>query len=205
MRIEFVYFDLGNVLVSFDPELASQNVARLAQVDVAEARRAVYESGLQDSYERGDVDCQTYTRSVRNLLQLDESQLPHDTLLDAISDMFTPIDEMVATVQHARQRCGRVGLLSNTCPAHWNWVRRQPWPVSMIDFDVKILSCDVASMKPDWVIYEAAERAARTAPERLLFIDDKQENVDAARERGWNAEQCFGGSEADEIIRHYLK
>jgi len=204
MRIEFVYFDLGNVLVSFDPEIAVGNLADLADVTIDEARHAVYGSGLQDSYERGEVDCQTYARSVRKLLKQDESLMEQQTLLDAISNMFTPINEMVATVQYARQKCGRVGVLSNTCPAHWNWVRRQPWPVAMIDFDVTVLSCEIYSMKPDWVIYESAERAARTAPEKILFLDDKQENVDAARKRGWNAECCRGGAPADQCIREYL-
>ncbi len=205
MSIDFVYFDLGNVLVSFDPEIASRNLSELAGVSLEQARHAVYGSGLQDSYELGDVDCETYARSVRHLLEKDDVAVPQQALLDAISNMFTPINEMVATVQYARRRCGRVGVLSNTCPAHWSWVRRQPWPVSMIDFDVTVLSCEVYSMKPDWAIYDAAERAARTPPEKILFVDDKQENVDAARNRGWNAERCLGGDQADQVIRRYVE
>lgn len=207
MRIEFVYFDLGNVLVSFDPEIACRNVARLTGVSTEKAREVIYESGLQDSYEQGRVTSHLYWQLVCdqiNIDKVDERKFSKRALLDAISDMFTPIDSMVETVAMARSRVDRVGVLSNTCPAHWQWVRKQPWPVSQIDYDVIILSCEVMSMKPEAKIYEAAEKAAAVRPDRILFLDDKMENVNAARERGWVAEQCIGGDHAKAVIERML-
>ncbi|WP_167546831.1 HAD family hydrolase [Stieleria maiorica] len=204
MQIEFVYFDLGNVLVSFDPEIACRNFAELAGVSADRAREVIYESGLQDRYESGEITSRSFTQTLREVLQLDADRLPQDQVLDAISDMFTPIDSMVPVVEFARRSAGRVGVLSNTCPAHWRWVRKQPWPVSQIDYDVRILSCEVMSMKPDGKIYEAAEKAARVRPDRILFIDDKPENVEAAAQRGWRAEQCLGGEQAKAVIEGFL-
>jgi HAD superfamily hydrolase (TIGR01509 family) len=204
MKIEFVYFDLGNVLVSFDPAIACRNLAQRIDVPIEKAREAIYDSGLQTRYESGALTSRNYAECARELLGLDEQRLPTDDLLDAISDMFTPINSMVETVEMARQRAGRIGVLSNTCVAHWRWVRRQPWSVSLIDYDVRILSYEVMAMKPDPKIYEAAELAARVRPERILFIDDKLENVVAARQRGWNAEQCFGGEAARSVIKQWL-
>lgn len=54
MTVRFVYFDLGNVLVAFDPEIACGNVARLFGVPVRHARSVVYTSGLPTALERGD-------------------------------------------------------------------------------------------------------------------------------------------------------
>lgn len=45
-EVRFVYFDLGNVLVSFDPQVACAAVAELFAVSPAEVDRAVYASGL---------------------------------------------------------------------------------------------------------------------------------------------------------------
>ncbi|WP_372898191.1 HAD family hydrolase [Stieleria sp.] len=204
MQIEFVYFDLGNVLVSFDPEIACRNLSELAGISTDRAREVLYDSGLQDQYESGQITSRSFTQTLREVLDLDAKRLPQDLVLDAISDMFTPIDSMVQVVELARRSAGRVGVLSNTCPAHWRWVRKQPWPVSQIDYDVKILSCEVMSMKPDMKIYEAAEKAARVRPERILFIDDKPENVRAAAERGWRAHQCLGGEQAKSVIEQHL-
>ena len=205
MQIEFVYFDLGNILVAFDPEIACRNVAKLANVSVARAREVVYESGMEVRYETGEITSNQFADFVRDEFKLEPNQLDDETLLNAIADMFTPIESMVEVASLARRRAGRIGVLSNTCPAHWNWVRRQPWSVSMIDFDVKVLSYEVKSMKPDHRIYQAAEQATGVRPDQILFIDDKDENVQAAQERGWNAQQCLGGDHARTVIESWLR
>jgi FMN phosphatase YigB (HAD superfamily) len=204
MDIRFVYFDLGNVLVSFDPAIACRKAARLLGIDPDHAHRLIYASGLQTAYERGEVDCQAYVASLRRELSLDHATPPSPAILDAISDMFTPIDAMLETVHWTRQRAGRIGVLSNTCAAHWNWIRRQRWPIAQIEFDATVLSYEVLSMKPDSGVYEAAEQAAGVLPHQLLFLDDKAENVAAARRRGWNAECCHGGPDAAETLRRWL-
>ena len=60
MRIEFVYFDLGNMLVAFDPEISCRNVADLVGVSIDDARRVIYESGLQPKL-RWSNSGRTYT------------------------------------------------------------------------------------------------------------------------------------------------
>ena len=209
MQIEFVYFDLGNILVSFDPEIACANAAEVTGLSIDVMRGVLYGQNEQGDtllhlYENGSLTGHQFFRLIAEISSIDNEDVSKHDFLDAISDMFTPINSMVEVVKFARSKVKRVGVLSNTCPAHWNWVRRQPWPVSMIDFDVTILSYEVRSMKPDARIYEAAEQAAAVAPHRILFIDDREENVLAARERGWNAEQCLGGEQAAEVIRRHL-
>ena len=51
--VEFVYFDLGNILVRFDNEIAIGNVASASGVNSDQVRAEIYESGLQDEYEHG--------------------------------------------------------------------------------------------------------------------------------------------------------
>ncbi|MCO8123885.1 HAD family phosphatase [Stieleria sp. TO1_6] len=204
MAIEFVYFDLGNVLVRFDPQIACRNVAKLTGVSVDAARQLIYDSGLQERYEQGEITGHGFAMLVREQLKVADGDLSKEDLLTAISDMFSPIDSMVDVVNLARRRAGRIGVLSNTCQAHWNWIRRQPWAISQIDYDVQILSCEVKSMKPGPGIYAAAEKAAQVGPDQILFIDDKPENVAAASQRGWNAHQCVGGDDAKAVIQQYF-
>ena len=46
-QIKFVYFDLGNILVRFDPEIALRNLCEVFGVSRAQAREVVYESGAE--------------------------------------------------------------------------------------------------------------------------------------------------------------
>ncbi len=203
MNIEFVYFDLGNVLVSFDPKIAVDNVANRFGVDAVHAAQAIYGSGLQDRFEHGHVTGEEYAAAVRDSLAASEAAMPTLALLEAISDMFTPIESMRETIDRVHQAGTRYGLLSNTCHAHWDWIGRQPWLISSVVWPVCVLSCEVSSMKPDFAIYQAAERLANVPPEAILFLDDKAENVAAAIERGWNAVQCLGGDQAEAALRKY--
>ena len=60
-----------------------------------------------------------------------------------------------------------------------------------------ILSFEVGSMKPKKRIYRVAERYAEVPRERILFLDDKLENVEAAKQRGWQAVHCIGDEQAE--------
>jgi putative hydrolase of the HAD superfamily len=56
-------------------------------------------------------------------------------------------------------------------------------------FSHRIFSHEVGAMKPDRKMYEAAIAAAGKPPEALFFIDDRKENIDAARDLGIRGHQ----------------
>lgn len=202
-RIEFVFFDLGNVLLSFDPVRACRNLASRFRISDGRAREVVYQSGLQDRFEHGEVTGEQFVEEVRQRLGTSASAVPTLEILDAISDMFTPVDSMQGVLSSVRQQGYGVGLLSNTCHAHWDWIGRQKYEVMDFQFDVTILSYEVRSMKPDETIYDAAEQASGVKGQRILFLDDKQENVDAALRRHWHAVRCVGGPQAIEALQNF--
>jgi epoxide hydrolase-like predicted phosphatase len=53
-------------------------------------------------------------------------------------------------------------------------------------FDVLVFSCDEGTVKPERKIYEIAVERLGSRPEQTLFIDDKQEFINAARKIGLN-------------------
>ena len=202
-QIEFVYFDLGNVLVSFDPNVACNNLVARFGVGNDQAWEAIYGSGAQDQFEHGQLSGEEFAEKVRKVIGTDAARMPTAELLDAISDMFTPIDAMAEVLCRVRASGFGVGLLSNTCQAHWDWIRRQTYLMNQFSFDVTILSFEEGAMKPDVAIYQAAEERAGVPAERLLFLDDKQENIDAALARDWRAVRCFGGPEATQALQKF--
>lgn len=202
-KIRFVYFDLGNILLAFDVEVACRNLAELLSVTPEHVRSAVYDSGLEDRFERGEFSSQQFAAEATAAIGVTGNPPPVESVIDAISDMFTPIKEMVGVMDRVGAGGRGVGILSNTCHGHWDWIRRQSYDVMRADLDAVVLSYAVGAMKPDARIYEAAERAANVPPSEILFIDDKQENVAAANARGWSSRQCLGGDQAIGVLESF--
>jgi putative hydrolase of the HAD superfamily len=55
------------------------------------------------------------------------------------------------------------------------------------DFDGIHYSADLGVAKPDPAFYRAVEQRVGAAPGKLLLIDDREDNVEAARRAGWRA------------------
>ena len=54
-------------------------------------------------------------------------------------------------------------------------------------FDVMVYSHEVGLEKPDAAIYEYTRELLGVAPHEIVFLDDRQAAVAAAREAGWQA------------------
>ncbi|EMB16860.1 MULTISPECIES: HAD family hydrolase [Rhodopirellula] len=218
--IRFVYFDLGNILVSFDRNLASDNVADLFGGTREASDEILHVGGLQNQLETGLISEEEFAQAVRDAyatLVQPNGMVATGDIMRAISDMFTPIESMVAVLQSLREAKVPIGILSNTCAAHWNWVNGRGWEIMSGPFDVQVVSYEAQSMKPDRVIYETAMKLASEClamrpgegdnaelrPEEILFVDDREENVEAALAHGWKAEVCLGGEQAIDVLRRH--
>jgi HAD superfamily hydrolase (TIGR01509 family) len=71
--------------------------------------------------------------------------------------------------------------LSNTCFPHLEVMRERGW-VSM--FNRFFSSCELRVMKPDAAAYLSVLREIDAPPGRVVFIDDREENVKGARRVG---------------------
>ncbi len=127
------------------------------------ARKAIYESDLQHRFERGQLTGESFAEQSELRWGEVVIRCRRSELLDAVSDMFLPVDSMPEALQAVRDAGLPVGLLSNTCHAHWDWIRRQRYPATEFRFDVTILSYEVGAMKPDASDLQAAEEACGVA------------------------------------------
>ncbi|MFB7123839.1 HAD family hydrolase [Kitasatospora sp. NPDC056273] len=98
-------------------------------------------------------------------------------LAQAFADSPFRADEaVVGLLRRAREHC-RVVLVTNATA----WLDEDLALLGLTDLaDEVVNSSRVGSAKPDRRIYEIAAERAGAAPERCLFVDDRQENVDAA-------------------------
>ncbi|MCY0899762.1 MAG: HAD-IA family hydrolase [Firmicutes bacterium] len=90
-------------------------------------------------------------------------------------------DALVSWIRTHRHQPRRVVAVSNAD----DWLERQLEHFGVGDlFDTVINSWRVGAAKPDRAIYERALEAARTVPDRCLFIDDRESNLVTASELG---------------------
>jgi len=198
---EFIYFDLGNVLVFFDHEIASRQIAQLANVSVDIVRREVFHSSLQSDYERGLISSQEF---VQRLSQTLDRPLPIEETLEAASAIFDPHEEIVDSIEGLRKADYRLGILSNTCDAHWNWLMKQNYKVLGPWFDVIALSYEMQCAKPDLDIYRKAEAMAGVPAERIFFTDDRLDNIQGADRAGWITHHFTGLAGFQQRIEAWL-
>ena len=84
----------------------------------------------------------------------------------------------------------RVACLSNCNALHWPRFLGEMGLAGA--FDHHFSSHELGAMKPDREIFERVAAELGVAPERLLFLDDNQLNVDGARAAGLHAELAKG-------------
>ena len=181
--IEFIYFDLGKVILDFDHEKGCQQVSMISGISPERVRQAVFDSGLQNKFETGLI---TGDKFHAEFCSTTLSQPGKADFLRALSDIFEPKHEVLRLIARLTECRFPIGILSNTCSAHWDLIE-SCYPSLPMDFGPLILSYEVRSMKPDPVIYERAIEMAGCRANACFFVDDKQENVDGAIAAGMDA------------------
>ena len=181
----FIYFDLGNVLLTFDRQRAFRQMAEVAGISADQVESALFDSGLQDRYEHGSVSSRGF---YEEFSKLTGTAADYDQLLHAGSEMFELNCPVIPIVAHLRSAGYRLGILSNTCEAHWQHVGQGRFVVLREYFEQHVLSYEVGAMKPAARIYEEATAKAGVDAGQVFFCDDHPENVEGARQFGWDAE-----------------
>ncbi|MFM8633313.1 MAG: HAD family hydrolase [Planctomycetia bacterium] len=203
MPPEFVFLDLGRVIVSFDRERAIARAVAVSGGDAAAVAEVLLDPGLIDGIERGRLTWGEFHDAFCR--QTGTSPDPA-MLADAISDMFSlKIDMLPVMARLARSGCG-LGILSNTCGPHWNHlVTACGYGILAKGLDTIVLSHEVGCRKPEPEIYDVAARMAGVPPASIFFTDDIPEHVDAARAAGWDAEVfTTAASLAEQLYRRGL-
>jgi putative hydrolase of the HAD superfamily len=194
---EVVLFDLGGVLMNFG------GLRRLAQLTGSEEGPALAtrwaSSKWVQAFEQGTCDADTFASGITAEWGLDLT--PAEFLNDFAHWSAGPFTGSVDLV-HRLQGTIQMGCLSNTNPVHWQR-HLDHWGIVQ-HFDWTFTSHELGMMKPDPAMYMHVVGAIGLPPDRLLFLDDVEENVRAARSSGMRAEQTRGLQEVENALRVHL-
>ncbi len=181
--IEFIYFDLGRVIINFDNDRMCQQMAAVSGVPCERVREILFTTGLQRQFELGEITPDEFYDRYCHLLG---RKVDRDALTLAANDIFWLNLPMLPVVAQLQAAGWPLGILSNTCSPHFEWCRSH-YAILQKGFRCYALSCDLHALKPDHAIYERAARLAGVAPEKIFFTDDISAHTEAARAFGFDA------------------
>jgi glucose-1-phosphatase len=117
-----------------------------------------------------------------------------------IPDLFPGARELVEGVVAGVHRA----TLSNSNSLHWPRIMNEEDGMGLGGcFDSHFVSHLTGRIKPDPEAFEHAIRALGCRASSIVFVDDNQINVDAARELGIRAHRTRGAAEARSVLLEY--
>lgn len=186
-NIENVVFDLGGVLVDLDINRCREAFRRLGMDAVAELINPYYPAEMIGQLEHGLISFHEMCDRMRRLASTPE--VTDDQIGRAYGDFLTgvPVAKM-RQIDRLRQRGIHTYVLSNNNPSSMRFIREMFTADGkrMEDyFDRIYLSYEMHELKPSEAIFRKMIADSGMTPERTLFIDDGQKNVDAAQALGF--------------------
>lgn len=175
--IRNIVFDIGRVFVHLNHQpflqLLTERGVDVTNLDALLARVEF------DDHETGRLDGPGLLERFAGLTTV---PVTHADLHAKWVDMFELQPRMVDLAHRLSERY-RVYLLSNIGDMHWAHISRE-YRLHQIGHGA-LLSYLAGVMKPHERIYVEAERRFGLEPARTVFIDDRPENITAAKARGW--------------------
>ncbi|MEM1374021.1 MAG: HAD family phosphatase [Pseudomonadota bacterium] len=176
-----VVFDIGNVLIEWQPERFYDRVYGVAR------REALFGSvdlhGMNDRVDRGEPWAQVVHETAAAYPDFSREILDwHERWLEIAGAV---IDRSVRLMRVLRQKGVPVFALTNFGAEPFELARKHY--AFLNEFDEAYVSGRLGLLKPKPEIYAAVEDGSGVEPAGLLFADDRAENVEAALARGWKA------------------
>jgi putative hydrolase of the HAD superfamily len=198
--IDLFVFDLGNVILPFNHHpIADKLYARSTGngFDAAEIFRYVfdYEAGAINALEEGVVSATEFYLDLKGRYGL---ACDFEEFAYIWNNIFYDSPEVNELIKNLKARNFPVFLLSNTNEIHFAHIIEK-FPVVHL-LDEWILSFEVGAKKPKRRIFEAVFEKTDVRPERVLYIDDVAEYVDAACALGMQGLVFRGPSDIRRLI-----
>ena len=181
--VSFVYFDVGGVIVldfsGNDKWAKLKNELGITPEKDAEFEKFFY------VYERKVCAGFDIENIVPTIKEKFGSKLPTDysLLLDGFVKRFDANKSIWPVLDVARKRY-RIGLLTNMYPNMLESLNKRGL-MPKIGWDCIIDSSAEGVQKPDMHIFELAEMRARVKGDEILFVENNEKNISAAKDLGW--------------------
>ena len=187
--IRLVCFDIGGVLLRIfrSWQEACQTLGLEYKPSLAQAENKKIFKTINTQFETGRINCDQYFEGYIKTLSSDYKEDEIRRVIDAwILGPYPKVDDLIASIKSDGID---TALLSNIGPRHWGLCQSYN---CIRAIKHHLLSFKLGCMKPDPKIYQLAyqflsQQIPNLQPQEILFVDDMEENVLAARTQLWQA------------------
>jgi epoxide hydrolase-like predicted phosphatase len=177
--IESVIFDWGGVLID-DPRPGLLRYCADAFSVARECYTPVHDL-FHDEFQKGLVSEEIFWQKVCRKLGKPTPKVP-SLWSGAFRSAYVPRPDVFSLVSSLRDKGYRTALLSNTELPAVEFFHELSYDM----FDVFVFSCTEGVMKPEPRIYEITLERLGSKARQSIFIDDRQDYVQGAKEAGLN-------------------
>ena len=174
-----VVFDLGKVLVDFDYSIAIRRFAERSEAGLEQIQRLL-DSPIQIDYESGKITTDEFYAAIRDGAGFHGDRAE---FVSIFADIFSPMETMIEFFERLKPFGIPTCVFSNTNEIAIGHIR-EGFPFYSL-FDNYVLSFEEGGMKPDEAIYDVVEQRTGESGAAILYIDDRPENIETGRGRGW--------------------
>lgn len=174
-----IIFDMGNVLLTYDPEVCLNHIVEKEE-DRALIRRELFEG---PEWVQGDLGELTDEERFNGV-----SKRVPERLHEELRRCTVEWDMCMHPVKQAREFCDYlkksgfgIYVLSNASSSFYRYFPRfAPFDY----FDGIVVSCDIHIIKPDIRIYQHLLKKYNLRADECFFIDDLEANIEGAKNAG---------------------
>ena len=194
MAFEALIFDAGGVFIPHDNAALSRRLAQRC-ADPAAALAEIDALLWQECYATGERPVRHAHDELRRSFGYDA---PWDTFVEDWSAHLDVDLKMVDLIERLA-RTNRVLIFSNTTAE--NWERVDILTAGRLAHLETYLSHEIGAVKPHVPAFRLVAESAGLEPGRCLFIDDRADNVDGARQAGFEAEVFTDQASLEALLR----
>lgn len=185
-NIDFLIFDLGNVIIDIDYEFSINELKKIIPEQKFGLTSLFFPSHFHKNYEKGLITTDEFRNEIRKYFEMDLSDDAIDHVWNSLLRVIP--QERVSLLRMLRKRFG-TAILSNTNSLHIDafekMIKDQTDETSIQNLcDFTFLSHEMGLAKPDVSIYEKVLQTINIQPERVLFFDDLEANLQGAEAIG---------------------
>ena len=186
--ISNILFDFGNVIIDIDSPGAFDRIGAFKSVHL---EHESFSKQVIDLAEKLEVDEITADNFIDGILRISSPDVERNDVIDAWNSMLIGIPEYRFGMLESLKQNFNLLMLSNTNQFHIAWVHAHLESIHGIhDFESRFFhdvyySHEIKARKPDLESFRHVIEASFITAEKTVFIDDIQENLDAAARLGF--------------------
>ena len=176
--IKNVIFDLGNVLLNFEPKGYLKSKIPIEKIEIV--YKSIFQSEEWVSLDRGTI---TEEEAKDNIISRNIEYKEYINIaFENWYDILTPVEKNIRILEKLKQNKYKIYYLSNFHDLAFKYVTKKY--DFFKKFDGGVVSYEEKMLKPECEIYERIIKKYNLNPNECVFVDDTKINVDAAMECG---------------------